>query len=81
MQINPDYYIKQLPNGTTIDVFDVAETWDLNYPRGNALKYLLRAGKKPGARGADDLRKAIRCLERELELEIAAEERLKNGER
>ena len=65
--INPPYYIRQF-EGHEIDVFAIAELWDLDYPRGNALKYLLRAGNKPGNAAVKDLRKAIRCIERALEI-------------
>lgn len=36
------------------------------YWRGAALKYIARAGKKSKETEADDLRKAIDCLQREL---------------
>lgn len=48
--------------GTTIDVIDVIEDWGLGYHLGNALKYLLRAGKKGDT--AQDVRKAGWYFER-----------------
>lgn len=55
VQINhPDYY-----SPDTIEVIDVISAWRLNFPLGSALKYIVRAGRKPGADRDDDLRKAI----------------------
>lgn len=48
--------------GTTIDVIDVIEDWGLGYHLGNALKYLLRAGKKGDT--AQDVQKAAWYFER-----------------
>lgn len=60
--INPDYY-KRLP----FEVIDITET--LDFCSGNAVKYLMRAGYKPGNDKKQDLKKAIWYLERELTLE------------
>ena len=49
----------------------VIEGWDLQFNLGNVLKYLARAGRKPGSTRLDDLVKARRYLARE----IAREER------
>ncbi len=47
--------------------WDEIEEYGLDYLRGCAWKYLVRAGRKtPDAR--EDLRKAIACIEREIEL-------------
>lgn len=48
--------------GTTIDVIDVIEDWGLGYHLGNALKYLLRAGKKGDT--AQDVQKSAWYFER-----------------
>ncbi len=52
---------------TEIQPWDIIDAHNLGYYRGNALKYLLRAGKKGPA--VQDLRKAIhyieKCIERE----------------
>lgn len=45
----------------------VIESWGLNFRLGNALKYLSRAGHKPGASKESDLRKALWYINRELE--------------
>ena len=46
--------------------WDAIEAWGLNYKLGNALKYIMRAGHKTPDPTVD-LKKAIRCIERELE--------------
>ncbi len=40
---------------------------DMPYFRGAAAKYIIRAGKKPGAPEAQDLEKAVQCLRFEIE--------------
>ncbi len=50
--------------GTKFEVIDIIEDFDLNFCLGNAIKYILRAGKK-GDR-VEDLRKAIWYLTREI---------------
>lgn len=57
---HPRHYA--LPRG--LEVIDLAETMGFNL--GNALKYLLRAGKKPGTSAETDLKKAVFYIEREL---------------
>jgi len=49
-----------------LEVIDIIEAWSLNFNRGNALKYIARAGHKDPAREAEDLRKALWYIEREL---------------
>lgn len=61
----PAYYRFHI-KGIDCDVFDIANAAGLTPASTMALKYLLRAGKKDGA--VDDLRKCIRCVEREIEL-------------
>lgn len=46
----------------------VAEKWELGYHLGNMLKYIQRAGKKPGEDTLTDLRKARWYLQRYLHL-------------
>lgn len=50
--------------GNGLEVIDVIEKFDLNYRLGNAIKYILRAGKKNATQ--EDLKKAIWYLQREL---------------
>ena len=47
-----------------IDVIDICKLYDLNFNRGNILKYVCRAGKKDDE--IQDLEKAIDYLNREL---------------
>ena len=50
-----------------LEVIDVIEAWELNFNRGNALKYLARAGHKDPTTERQDLEKALWYIERELE--------------
>jgi hypothetical protein len=61
--IRPGYYKSDMG-----DVFDIAAAYQLDMPLGTAAKYILRAGKKDKAKEVEDLRKAIRCIERAIEL-------------
>ena len=56
---HPDHY-----QGNSIEVIDIIEDFDIGFHLGNALKYILRAGKK-GDR-EEDLKKAIWYIEREI---------------
>ena len=48
-----------------IDVIDFCKMYEMNFNRGNIVKYLARAGKKDNE--LDDLRKALNYLLREIE--------------
>jgi len=61
---HPSHY-----QSSNFEVIDIIEDFHLGFCLGNAIKYILRAGKKGDRR--DDLKKAIWYLERELEREIA----------
>lgn len=50
-----------------IEVIDFIEDKKLNFHRGNAIKYIARAGKKHKNKEVEDLRKAIWYLEREIQ--------------
>lgn len=52
-----------------IQPWDVIEAFGLDFYKGNALKYLLRAGRKENVPALDDLRKCAHYLERIIELE------------
>lgn len=45
---------------------DCVESWDLGFWKGNALKYLVRAGRKKGNSETEDLKKAADCIERRI---------------
>ena len=59
---SPDHY--QLGK---IQVWDFIVDQDMGYLLGNVVKYVCRAGAKPGESREDDLLKAIAYLNRELE--------------
>ena len=57
-----------------IEVIDYIEDKGLNYHRGNAVKYISRAGKKDPNKEIEDLEKAVWYLNREIERLKAAKE-------
>ena len=50
-----------------IEVIDFIEDKKLNFHRGNAVKYLARAGKKNPEKEVEDLKKAAWYINREIE--------------
>lgn len=60
-KINPAHYAKLSPEPIT-----VIEAWELDFFLGNALKYIARAGRKPGESEVDDLKKAAWYLNRKV---------------
>lgn len=64
---HPNHY-----NSGKIEVIDYIEDQNLNFSRGNAIKYISRAGKKDPAAEIEDLEKAAWYINREIE-------RLENG--
>ena len=53
---------KQVPTHyrtRAVQPLEIIEMYGLDFKRGNALKYLLRAGSKPGEDKTDDLLKAV----------------------
>ena len=61
-EIRPDYY-----KSGGLEAFEVIDAFDLDFNLGNAFKYIVRAGKKGDK--AEDLRKAVTYLNREIEKE------------
>lgn len=49
-----------------IEVIEFIEDKNLNYHRGNAIKYICRAGKKDPTKEIEDLQKAIWYINREI---------------
>ena len=47
-----------------MESIDVIEAWKLNFSRGSALKYILRAGYKDNE--VEDLQKAVWYIQREI---------------
>jgi hypothetical protein len=62
----PSHYQIEI-GGKAIQVIDLIEAYALNFSMGNALKYLLRAGRKDPLKEAEDLKKAAWYLTREAE--------------
>lgn len=49
-----------------IEVIEFIEDKQLSYHRGNAIKYICRAGKKDASKEIEDLQKAIWYINREI---------------
>ena len=60
-KITPLHYMTD----SRVDVIDFCKMYEMNFNRGNIVKYLARAGKKDNE--LDDLRKALNYLLREIE--------------
>ena len=58
---HPSHY-----NDGKIEVIDFIEDKNLNFHRGNAVKYIARAGKKDKSKEVEDLKKAQWYIEREI---------------
>lgn len=58
---HPSHY-----NDGKIEVIDFIEDKQLNFHRGNAVKYIARAGKKDKSKEVEDLKKAQWYIEREI---------------
>ena len=54
------------PSHYTSGKIDFIEDQNFNYHRGNAIKYICRAGKKDKSKEVEDLEKAIWYLQREI---------------
>lgn len=68
---HPDHY-----NMGGIEVIDAIEAWGFGegFNRGNAIKYIARAGRKDPAKEVEDLKKARFYLDREIQ-RISGEEK------
>ena len=70
-QVNhPTHY-----NSGRIEVIEAIEDWDMSFHRGNAIKYIARAGRKNAAKEVEDLEKAIWYLRRQVEILQAKNDR------
>jgi len=49
----------------SVDVIDICKLYNLNFNKGNILKYICRSGKKESE--LDDLKKALDYINREIE--------------
>lgn len=71
-EIKPDDIISRPSHycaGRKYEPKDVIADWDLDFFLGSAIKYISRAGRKPGNSKEQDLRKAIQYLIFEIEKE------------
>jgi len=50
------------------EVIKIIEALDLDFHTGNALKYIVRAGKKNPEKELEDLQKAVWYIERKIKL-------------
>ena len=66
---NPSHYTRG-----SIEVWDFIRDQGLNYFRGNAIKYICRAGFKSPHTEIEDLKKAIHYLENELQHTLSEDE-------
>ena len=60
--IIPSYY-----NKANMSVIDIIDEYDLNFNKGNIIKYILRSGKKSKDTEIQDLQKAMRYCQMEIE--------------
>ena len=58
---NPEYY-----TNTDIEPIEVIEEWGLSFCLGSVIKYIKRAGDKPGNPAVNDLKKARWYIDREI---------------
>ena len=65
LAVSPSYYTRG-----EIQPWDFIRDQELNYHLGNAVKYIVRAGKKPDNTAAKDLQKAIHYLQNELQFHV-----------
>lgn len=52
---------------TTYETRKVIRAWELGFNTGNAVKYISRAGRKPGSSYVEDLQKALFYLQDEID--------------
>lgn len=60
---NPEHYGGK---ENTFEVIKIIEHFNLNFPLGNSVKYILRAGKKNPEKEIEDLEKARYYIERQI---------------
>jgi hypothetical protein len=60
-KVEPAHYCDMKP-----EPLEVIEDWSLGFCLGNVVKYVARAGKKPGESALDDLKKAAQYLARHI---------------
>ena len=58
---HPSHY-----NFGSIEVLEAIHAWGLKFARGNAVKYIVRAGRKDPKKEVEDLKKAVFYLNYEI---------------
>ena len=66
-QLNPAVNHPKHYSFGKIEVIDFIDDQNLNFAKGNAIKYICRAGKKDKEKEVEDLEKAIWYLRHEVE--------------
>ena len=64
MKVNYEVVPSHYDNKQGYDVIDISKHYNLNFNRGNVVKYICRAGKKDNE--LQDLKKALDYLQREI---------------
>lgn len=64
---NPNVWKPAHYNMGGVEVVDAIDAWKLNFHRGNAIKYIARAGRKDASKEIEDLEKAAYYLNREIQ--------------
>lgn len=59
---HPDHY-----KGSKFEAIDIIEDYQLDFCLGNAIKYILRSGRKEKSKEIEDLEKAIWYVKRRIE--------------
>lgn len=54
--------------GNRHEPIDILYDWDMNFNRGSAIKYIVRAGKKHKDKEIEDLNKAIVYIQHEIKM-------------
>lgn len=76
LEFKPVGYYDVPIGGQVHQIVDVIDALKLNFRLGNVMKYVARAGRKPGAKRSDDLKKALDYLAGEYFLAAQEDEQL-----
>lgn len=75
MESNNEVIVPSYYNKASMSVCDIIDEYDLNFYKGNIIKYVLRSGKKSKDTEIQDLQKAIQYCN----IEINRLKKLNNG--
>ena len=65
-KVERPHHYNSTKNSKVYEAINIIEEYKLNFCLGSAIKYILRAGKKPNESFNDDIKKAIWYLNREI---------------